>query len=156
MLSEIKLDFSGVICVDGGQVIAFFYPFVVSDTIESFLSNCFLVMDKRSRPEKIRMLLVEGVMNKLCPVYTFSSRDIQIITLLVTGKSYEFISSVFSLSFTSIWHARNKIVHQGRFRNMNVFRVVMVRLKNGLARKQLSSSMCSSVSVLSPRGGLYA
>lgn len=80
----------------------------------------------------------------------FSSRDIQIITLLVIGKSYEFISSVFSLSFTSIWHTKNKIVHQGGFRNMNVFRVVMVRLKNGLARKQLSSLMCSSVSVLSP------
>lgn len=148
--------FSRIVCVDGGQVIAFFFPSVTGGNIEDFISNCFLVVDKRSRPEIIGQLLVEAWQNGFRPACTLSSRDIQIFSLLVAGKPYTLISSVFSLSLASIFYIRSKVLALYGCRNLNVFLVVMFRLSNGLTGKASSPLLCSSLSALPAWGGLYA
>ncbi|MBJ9214464.1 hypothetical protein I5481_21605 [Citrobacter freundii] len=148
--------FSRIVCVDGGQVIAFFFPSVTGGNIEDFISNCFLVVDKRSRPEIIGQLLVEAWQNGFRPASTLSSRDIQIFSLLVAGKPYTLISSVFSLSLASIFYIRSKVLALYGCRNLNVFLVVMFRLSNGLTGKASSPLLCSSLSALPAWGGLYA
>ena len=141
LLAEASIDFSGVVCVDGGQVVAFFRPSVTGKDIENFFNNCFLIVDKRSRPDKIRQLLTEAMLRGLRPVFSPSSRELRIFTLLSEGESYEFISSVFSLSFGSICYFRNKILSRYGVKNLNVFLVVMHRLKNSLSGKTLSQEI---------------
>ena len=135
LMAETSIDFAKIVCVDGGQVIAFFRLSVIEEGVESFFRNCFLVVDKRSQPEKIRQLLIEVMLYTFNPVLTLSHRDMRIFALLAEGKSYAFISSVFALSFGTTCYIRNKILSHYGFRNLNIFLVVMFRLRNGLAGK---------------------
>ena len=152
LLTEMVMDYSGVVCVDGGQVIAFFHLSVIEEGVESFFRNCFLVVDKRSQPEKIRQLLAQT----FYPTFTFSFREMRIFTLLAEGKSYAFISSVFALSFGATCYIRNKILSRYGFRNLNIFLVVMFRLRNGLAGKLCPISVRTPLPAYPARGGLHA
>ncbi|TQO04878.1 UNVERIFIED_ORG: hypothetical protein FHU01_4482 [Citrobacter freundii] len=152
----IAIDFSGIVCVDAGQVIAFFHPAVTGEGIENFFSNCFLVVGKRSQPDVIRQLLTEVMSRAFCPVFSLSSRDVWVFTLLAEGKSYAFISSVCSLSFGATCYIRNKILSRYGVRNLNIFLVVMHHLRNGLVGKACPVLQCAPPSAWPASGGLHA
>lgn len=134
ILARAKLDCSGIICVDGGQVIAFFFPSVSTESVTGFFDNCFLVVDKHTCPEKIKQLLVAAKQNNFHPLYRLTAREIRVISLLSAGKSTFSVSASLLLPIGTVEYIRHKVLWRSGFFHLNTLMNVVFRLKCGLER----------------------
>ncbi|EMU6031413.1 hypothetical protein WN774_004620 [Salmonella enterica subsp. enterica serovar Bredeney] len=132
LLAGAEMDYSGIVCVDGGQVIAFFRPSVTTESMAGFFDNCFLVVDKHAHLEKLKLLLAAAKQNNFHPVYHLARREIRVFSLLTAGKSTFAVSASLLLPAGTVEYIRHKTLQRSGFRHLNILVNVMLRLKNGL------------------------